>query len=277
MQPQPSATSTEKHPHTAPPAGAAPAGRQPQIDFSEWVAATSDPGDLQLGEEGFAYPDLFAPERLAVLTERFDAFFLAADPAAHAQFAAYRACRGEGMKAEAISEALLAGAPHLARFVARLFRVERETEALMEGAQGRGPLWAFKKEFAKKRLFKASAGSGWKGTPVEAAHVARHALVAMGAPSALLDGGSADEELAVAEAVLLIHQIDDTARKVAKAGGASWTDELRERAAKVRAALSGSRRLDDGAVAALRARRHRGLARRAPQGPPRSAPAAGPR
>ena len=264
MQPSPSAPSTEKHLHAAPASPSARATGQPQIDFSEWVAATSDPADLQLGETGFGYADLFAPERLAVLTERFEAFFQGADAAAHAQFAAYRACGGAGMKPEAISEALLAGAPHLARFVARLFRVERETEALMEGAQGRGPLWAFKKEFAKKRLFKASAGSSWKGTPLEAAHAARHALAAMGAPSALLDGGSADEELAVAEAVLLVHEIDDTARKVAKAGGASWTDALRERASRVRAALlqgsAGSaevvqlsaslQSLDDGAIAA---------------------------
>src|SRR5262249_12097476 len=144
----------------------------------------------------------------------------------------------EGMKPDAISEALLAGAPHLAHFVARLFGVEREAEALREGAKGRGPLWAFKKEFAKKRLFKPGAGSRWEGTPAGAARVGRQALAAMGAPDAVLGSGSADEELAVAQAVLLIHEVDDTARKVAKAGGAQWTDELHARAARVRAALA---------------------------------------
>src|SRR5262249_48156670 len=148
-----------------------------------------DPAELILGEDGFSYPDLFAPDRLAVLTERFDAFFRAADPEGHARFAAYRASKGEGMKPEAVSEALLAGAPHLARFVARLFQVEREVSALLEGARGRGPLWAFKKDFAKKRLFKAGAGSSWKGTPDQAARVARRALAAMGAPAADLGSG----------------------------------------------------------------------------------------
>ena len=267
MQPSPSAQSAEKHPHaapSAPPGRAADRGGQPQIDFSEWVAATSDPGDLQLGEEGFAYPDSFAPERLAVLTERFDAFFLGADPAAHAQFAAYRACGGAGMKPEAIRRPCSRARPTSPaswRACSASSARPRRSSRAPRGAARCGPS---RKSSPKKRLFKASAGSSWKGTPVEAAHAARHALVAMGAPSGLLDGGSADEELAIAEAVLLVHQIDDTARKVAKAGGAQWTDELRERAARVRAALvQGSassaevaqlsaslQSLDDGAVAA---------------------------
>jgi NADPH-dependent glutamate synthase beta subunit-like oxidoreductase/NAD(P)H-flavin reductase len=231
-----------------------------QKDFSDWVAATSDPADLVLGEEGFRYPDLFAPDRLAELTARFDAYFLAADPTAHARFAAYRASGGEGMKPEEISAALLAGAPHLSRFVARLFGVQKEMASLVAAAQDRHGLWDFKGVFAKKRLFKASAGTSWKGTPVEAAHVARRALSALGASAALLDTGSEEEENAVALATLLLHEVDDTARKVAKAGGATWTDELRGRAAKMRAALIaeggdvaahvGAALADDGALAA---------------------------
>src|SRR5262249_25418231 len=46
-----------------------------------------------------------------------------------------------------------------------------------------------------------------------------------------------DEELAVAKAVLLLVEVDETARKAAKAGGARWSDDLRTRAAVVRAAL----------------------------------------
>ena len=221
-----------------------------QADFSGWVAATSDPAELKLHEAGFAYADLFVPARLAELTARFDAYFSAADAAGHARFAAYREKNGEGMKPEEVSEALLAGAPHLARFVSRLFGVEREAQALMDAANGRAVLWHFKKEFAKKRLFKASAGTAWKGTPIEAAHTSRRALAAMGAPLAVLDTGSDEEELAVARSVLLIHEVDDTARKVAKAGGAKWTDELRARAAQVRAAL-GSIVDDDGLLVSV--------------------------
>jgi NADPH-dependent glutamate synthase beta subunit-like oxidoreductase/NAD(P)H-flavin reductase len=209
-----------------------------QRDFSGWVAATSDPSELSLGEPGFTYKDLFVPERLAELAVRFDAYFAGADAAAHARFAAYREKKGEGMTAQEVSDALLAAAPHLSRFVARIFGVEREAEALAGKAHADDVLWRFKKDFVKKRLFKPGAGSAWKGTPAEAARVAARALAAAGAPAPLLGTGSDAEEAAVARAALALFEVDDTARKVAKAGGAAWTDELRQRAATVRAALS---------------------------------------
>jgi hypothetical protein len=157
-----------------------------QADFSGWVRATSDPTELELGEAGFTYPDLFDPARLAELTDRFDAYFLGADADAFARFAAYRKTGGQGVKPEEVSEVLLAVAPHVSRFVARLFLVEAETGTRIREAKERSSLWHFKKEFVKKRLFKATAGKAWSGTPVEAAHAARRALTAMGAPAELL-------------------------------------------------------------------------------------------
>ncbi|NUQ79836.1 MAG: pyridine nucleotide-disulfide oxidoreductase, partial [Polyangiaceae bacterium] len=209
-----------------------------QIDFSSWVRATSDPSELKLNIEGFSYADLHEPARLAELTSRFEAFFKEADPKAHAAFDAYRASGGAGMTPQAISDVLLAASPHVSRFVATLFGVEREVETLMEQTAERGPLWRFKKEFAKKRLFKGGAGKAWTGSPVEAAHAARRALKAMGAPKAVLETGTEEEELAIAKAGLLLWELDDVARKAAKAGGVTWTDELHARAAKVRAALA---------------------------------------
>ncbi|EYF07994.1 FAD-dependent oxidoreductase [Chondromyces apiculatus] len=210
-----------------------------QTDFSAWVQSTSEPSDLILGLPGFTYPDLFAPARLAELSERFDAAFQQADPEAFARFDTYRGAvrRGVAVPPEQTSEALLAAAPHVSRFVARLFGVEREVQAMKDAAGERSPLWQFKKEFAKKRLFKANVGRSWPGSPVEAAHAARRALAAMGAMPALLESGSEDEELAVARATLLLLEVDDVARKAAKAGGAAWTEELHARAAKVREAL----------------------------------------
>ena len=81
-------------------------------------------------------------------------------------------------------------------------------------------------------------------TFAEAAAVSAMAIAAMSpmTPEAMLRGtGSfADEELAVAKAVVLLTEVDDTARKAAKAGGAQWTDELRARAVTLRKALSTS-------------------------------------
>lgn len=222
-----------------------------QVDFSSWVSSTSNPDELVLGEPGFAYADLFDPLRLAELTDRFFKYFETEDSDAFARFSAYRACRGAGMGPEAISEALLAGAPHLSRFVARLFGVEKETQALRDAATDRSPLWAFKKDFAKARLFKANAGKSWTGTDVEAKHAAHRALVAMGAPPHVLGSGSLEEELAIASATLLLLEVDTVARKAAKAGGAVWTDELHGRSAKVRATLAGDALLKGVAAKAV--------------------------
>ena len=62
-------------------------------------------------------------------------------------------------------------------------------------------------------------------------------LVLEEARKAAVPAGAA---LAVARAALLLLEVDETARKAAKAGGATWTDELRARATTVRAALASS-------------------------------------
>src|SRR5699024_7700931 len=98
--------------------------------------------------------------------------------------------------------------------------------------------------FAKKRVLKLDAGKSWKGTFAEAAAVANAAIFALFPQNAdaVLRGTQSfpDEELAVAKAVLLLAEVDDVARKAAKAGGAQWTDDLRARASTVRSALGTS-------------------------------------
>ncbi len=210
-----------------------------QKDFSSWVAATRDPAELELGILGFKYEDLFLPARLAALSETFDAWFRAEDEAAHATFDAYRKGKGAGLTAEQTSEALLAASPFVGRFVARLFRVEAEYDAQQKAAKERDVLWHFKKDFAKKRLFKASAAKAWIATHEDAARVAKAVLAAAGAPEAELGTGSEAEETEVARATLRLHEMDDTARKAAKAGGVKWTDELHTFARAVRAAIAG--------------------------------------
>jgi NADPH-dependent glutamate synthase beta subunit-like oxidoreductase/NAD(P)H-flavin reductase len=190
---------------------------------------------LTLGLPGYTYADLFVPERLRALHDDFDRWFAGAGAAAYAQFDAYRKARGAGMSPLQVSEALLAAAPYVAEFVARLFGVERETSELGEEIRKDDPIWKFKRDFAKKRVLRADAGKGWTRGADEATSVAKTALAAM------LDGCSVDattdEELAVARGTLLLLEVDDTARKVAKGGGAEWTQELRARGARVREAL----------------------------------------
>jgi NADPH-dependent glutamate synthase beta subunit-like oxidoreductase/NAD(P)H-flavin reductase len=239
-------------PHPAAGNGSAAAVEHPvghpgvelQRDFASWVAATRPPEELVLGEAGFIYADLFQPTRLAELSRRFFDGFQAADPAAHALFDAYRATGGQGMTPEAVSDALLAAAPHVGRFVARLFKVEAEAEVYLRAAQERHVLWTFKKEFSKKRLFKPSAGQAFDQPPTVAARAALLAIAALDLPSVApldattLGSGSEAEELAIAWRVMALVDVDEVARKAAKAGGAAWTEELHDRARAVRAALA---------------------------------------
>jgi NADPH-dependent glutamate synthase beta subunit-like oxidoreductase/NAD(P)H-flavin reductase len=209
---------------------------KPQIDFRAWVEATAEPSELVLGLEGFSYADLYDPDRLADLTRAFHEYLRAASPDAYDRLLSLAEAGGHLATPQATSDALLAAAPHLSAFVAKLFRVEGELEALRNSLRAHDPVWIFKREFGKKRVLKADAGKGWAEAPARA--VAEAALEAAGAPRPLLGTGGENEELAVARATLALLEIDDTARKVEKAGGAAWREALGELAGRVAAALA---------------------------------------
>ena len=80
----------------------------PRKDFSAWVAATHDEKDLVLGVEGFSYADLHRPERLADLTQVFDATLQARDAAAWAALGELRDGSAKARGPKALSDALIA-------------------------------------------------------------------------------------------------------------------------------------------------------------------------
>jgi NADPH-dependent glutamate synthase beta subunit-like oxidoreductase/NAD(P)H-flavin reductase len=200
------------------------------------VAGAPEP-DLVLGIPGFGYPDLFAPARLRDLYDVFCKELASLAPDAWRSYEAYRTSQGAGMSPEQVSTVLLAVAPHVSAFVGRLFGVEKELAALASDVKDRTPLWRFKQDFAKKRVLKDAAGKSWTGTSGDAEAVARAALTTV--PVAEADD---DEELAVAQGVIALHEVDEVARKAAKGGGATFTEALRARASAVRAALGASAR-----------------------------------
>ncbi|MGH7436065.1 MAG: hypothetical protein ACRENE_10365, partial [Polyangiaceae bacterium] len=192
-------------------------------------------GPVPASAEGtFRYADLYEPARLADLARAFDRWFAAASPEHFAQFDAYRACKGEGMPAPKQSEALLVAAPFVGRFIGKLFRIEAELEAFRDSVRKDDPLWRFRKEFAKKRVLKPDAGKTWTHGADAAVAVAKAALQAT---TPVPIGATTDEELTLAVATLALLEIDEVARKAAKAGGAQWTDALRERGRAVHAAV----------------------------------------
>jgi NADPH-dependent glutamate synthase beta subunit-like oxidoreductase/NAD(P)H-flavin reductase len=139
---------------------------------------------------GLAFDDLYRRPGL----QRIDAAFLSAlesaDAPLHARFAQARAAEAPlPYKAEA--ELLIAIAPHLDRFIATLFGIEAQWEALFEAHHDLDPLFRVKRKFVQRRAmlkFKAEEAEGFDGAALEAQ------------VAALL--GGAFEELAFAERVL---------------------------------------------------------------------------
>jgi len=119
-------------------------------------APGSDAGagaDFPLGVAGFHYSDLYQPERLAQLTAAFYAELLAEDATLHAALAAYTGARGANLRGtRAESELLIAAAPHLSRFVARLFNVEAERAAHAEGIRAQDAVFGFKTFISRRAL-----------------------------------------------------------------------------------------------------------------------------
>src|SRR5262245_21883701 len=90
------------------------------------LSATEEPPAS--GIRGFRYADLHSPERLRDLYETWERGLADTDPALHARYVAWRA--GARPAPQELSALLVEVAPHVAAFVARLFGVTAEREAL---------------------------------------------------------------------------------------------------------------------------------------------------
>lgn len=206
------------------------------------LAPTAPP---TLGIAGFVYADLFEPARLRDLYEHFLAWFRAEAEADFTAYEAYRACGGGGMSPEATSTVLLSTAPHVSRFVAKLFGVEREAGQIVSETTSRLPIFRFGSEFVKKRVAKrAVTAATFTGSPLQGADVAQtlcRTAVALESEAASFGDArlySIDEELAVARSVLVFLDIEDTAKKAKKGGGAHVTPAMKDSVQRLRAELA---------------------------------------
>ncbi|HEX8069563.1 MAG TPA: FAD-dependent oxidoreductase [Pyrinomonadaceae bacterium] len=153
--------------------------------------------DFPLGVAGFTYADLYRPQRLRALAEAFYAELARADAPLHERLLAYTAARGAnlaGTRAE--SELLIAAAPHLAAFVARLFGVERERAAHAAAVKAQDPVFQFK-TFVTRRALKKFPPEQALTLDAAAAQDALAALRRAAGPDTL----ASDEELGVAQTV----------------------------------------------------------------------------
>src|SRR5438045_2504166 len=138
---------------------------------------------------GLRFEDLLEGEGLARVDERFMRWLAEADGALQARLAAAREAPAPlAYKEEA--ELLIAVAPHVDRFVAKLFGIEDEWQELFESHHRLAPLFRVKRKFVQRRAMlkvKADEAATLDGPALEAAVAARL--------------GGAFDELAFAEAI----------------------------------------------------------------------------
>src|SRR5689334_6829121 len=85
---------------------------------------------MPLGIAGFSYAELYVPERLRDLHDLFCRETAAADPELWAEWDVYQSEPDAARSPIAISDLIVRMAPHVSRFVARLFAVEAASEAV---------------------------------------------------------------------------------------------------------------------------------------------------
>jgi hypothetical protein len=144
-----------------------------------------------LGVPGYTFADLHEPERLASLYDRFCEEASAADPALWAEWSAYRRAPDAPMPPVALSNLLIAMAPHVSRFLKRLFDVDTPAAAIAASTHAQDDLFRFKVDFVRRRALPLlKNGAHVAASPEDDAIV-----------DALIAGASADDrELAIARA-----------------------------------------------------------------------------
>src|SRR3954468_5385474 len=145
----------------------------------------------ELGVPGYTFADLHEPERLASLYDRFCEEAAAADPALWREWDAYRLSPDSPRPPVALSNLLIAMAPHVSRFVKRLFDVETPASAIAEATRAQDDLFRFKVDFVRRRALPLLKNG---------AHVARTMEDDAIVEKLIAAQATADRELAIARA-----------------------------------------------------------------------------
>jgi len=104
-----------------------------------------------LGVPGYSFADLHEPERLSSLYERFCEEAQASDPALWREWDAYRQAPDAPRPPIVLSNLLIAMAPHVSRFVKRLFDVDAPSAAVAASTRAQDDLFRFKVDFVRRR------------------------------------------------------------------------------------------------------------------------------
>src|SRR5262249_36849825 len=144
-----------------------------------------------LGLPGYSFSDLHDPERLASLYERFCEQVAGDDPALWRDWDAYRQSPDAPRPAIALSNLLIAMAPHVSRFLTRLFDVDRPLASIAQATRAQDDLFRFKVDFVRRRALPLVKGG---------AHLRSSADDDAIVEAMIAEIGTSDRELAVARA-----------------------------------------------------------------------------
>jgi NADPH-dependent glutamate synthase beta subunit-like oxidoreductase/NAD(P)H-flavin reductase len=135
---------------------------------------TAATAGTSLGIRGYTFGDLHDPDRLASLYDRFCEEVQASDPDLWHDWDGYRADPDAPRPPIALSNLIVAMAPHVSRFLIRLFDVGAETSALAAATRDQDDLFRFKVDFVRRRALPLlKGGAHVEATADEEAIVAR--------------------------------------------------------------------------------------------------------
>ncbi len=109
---------------------------------------------LELGISGVSYRDLYDPHSLSKLHSLFLASVEATDPVLAGQWNNYASTDANAMTPVDVSNILVAMAPHVGTFVAKLFQVQTDREKLITIANREKVIFEFKRDFLQRRALK---------------------------------------------------------------------------------------------------------------------------
>ena len=136
--------------------------------------------DTALGIPGFSFADLHEPARLRALHEAFAGEVGQAEPGLWAQWDQHRMAP-DTLGPVARGNLIVAMAPHLSRFIARLFSVGADADALVQATRAYDVLFRFKIDFVRRRALPLLKGGAHVTATAE-----DHAMVEAGAEAPAL-------------------------------------------------------------------------------------------
>jgi NADPH-dependent glutamate synthase beta subunit-like oxidoreductase/NAD(P)H-flavin reductase len=163
-----------------------------------------------LGIAGFTFADLHQPARLHALYELYCDEVRRLEPELWAQWEGHRRNPG-ALGAVARSNLIVAIAPHVSRFLARLFSVGPEVEAMADQTRAYDDLFRFKIDFVRRRALPLLKGHAHV-TATADDHALVDRLVASVSGGAAVADRSPEMELALARAGCRLLDLDEVAR-----------------------------------------------------------------